>query len=485
MVSLSALTLRSFTITDAALGMIRDAGATNGRVMRRTRYATRAFAVCVGLVAQLVCPTLARAADPWLFVNDVHYDRASRVGPPITYGGDTNPALLASAIDEMRRLAPNPPVIVMAGDFLPHHFKSDTATQRMVELARRFDRAFPRAQFVMALGNEDSACGDYAIAPNSAFLRGVARAWAPLVNRNGAAPDFERTFPRDGFYTAALPVPGLRAVVVDDAFWSAFYQDGCGVRGDPTATTFNELRRALNPAQTDRRWLIMHIPPGIDASSTVRLTHRLAIVPFMRPVPRDALLRLIADPARHVELVVTAHIHRFAFRLVNRATMAPVPLLVSPAISPIYGNSPSFLTAEVSRDGVVRNLEEHSYVDRMWRDVGGLGTLGVREFSGVALANLQRRLERDEHLRERFAMLYLGDAPYDEINARNWRSFWCAATEFNSTAFRDCLDQGGFSFLTRRGVLFVGSAVGAALLMAAALVGLIVYQIRRRRRRAG
>jgi hypothetical protein len=277
------------------------------------------------------------------------------------------------------------------------------------------------------------------------------------VNRNGAAPDFERTFPRDGFYTAALPVPGLRAVVVDDAFWSAFYQDGCGVRGDPTATTFNELRRALNPAQTDRRWLIMHIPPGIDASSTVRLTHRLAIVPFMRPVPRDALLRLIADPARHVELVVTAHIHRFAFRLVNRATMAPVPLLVSPAISPIYGNSPSFLTAEVSRDGVVRNLEEHSYVDRMWRDVGGLGTLGVREFSGVALANLQR----------------------------NWRSFWCAATEFNSTAFRDCLDQGGFSFLTRRGVLFVGSAVGAALLMAAALVGLIVYQIRRRRRRAG
>jgi sphingomyelin phosphodiesterase acid-like 3 len=429
-------------------------------------------------------PCVARAADPWLFVNDVHYDRGSHVRAPITYGGDTNPALLASALDEMRRVSPNPPVIVMAGDFLPHHFTNDSAVARMVELANRFGRAFPHAQFVMALGNEDSSCGDYAVAPNSAFLREVAHAWAPLVNRHGAAPDFERTFSHDGFYEAKLPVPGLRAVVVDDAFWSVFYRDGCGGRGNPTPGTFGELDRALRPRENERRWLVMHIPPGIDASSTVRRTYKLAIVPFLRPSPRDELLRLIADPARRVELVVTGHIHRFAFRIADRPNAAPIPVLVSPAISPIYGNAPSFLTADVSSDGTIRNIEEHSFVDRTWRDIGGLGTLGVSEFSGPALENLQHRLERDEHLRETFATLYVGGSGYREINEHNWRSFWCAATEFNSTAFRDCLDEGGFSFLTRRGVFVVGGAIVAALLVAGLIATLIIYVLRRRKRRA-
>jgi len=348
-------------------------------------------------------------------------------------GGDTNAALLTSALNEMRRVAPNPPVVVMAGDFLVHHFKNADAAPTMIALARQFDRAFPHAQFVIALGNEDSACGDYGVGPNSAFLRAAALAWAPLVNRNGAAPEFVRTFSRDGFYTAKLPISGVQAVVVDNAFWSPFYHTGCGAHGNPTPRSFEELDRALKPVGSERRWLIMHIPPGVDASSTVRLAHHLAIIPFMRPAPRDAVLALIGDPARHVEVVVTGHIHRFAFRIVDRKNMAPVPLLVAPAISPIFGNSPSFLTADVAGDGIVRNLEEHSFVEREWRDVGGLGTLGVSEFSGAALLNLQRRLERDPRLREKFATLYMGDSRKHEINEGDWRSFWCAATEFSST----------------------------------------------------
>jgi sphingomyelin phosphodiesterase acid-like 3 len=427
-------------------------------------------------------PAPVRAADPWLFINDIHLDPTSTRREPITHGGDTNAALLTSAVNEMRRLAPHPPVVVMAGDFLAHHFKSATAIPTMVGLARRFDRAFPHAQFVIALGNEDSACGDYAVAPNSAFLRAVAAAWAPLVDRNGAAPDFARMFPRDGFYTTKLPLAGIRAVVIDDAFWSPFYHFGCGIRANPTPGTFAELDRALQPG-SEHRWLIMHIPPGIDASSTVRLAHHLAILPFLRPGPREAVVGLIGDPARHVDVVVTGHVHRFGYRIVDRKGAEPVPLLVSPALSPILGNLPSFLTADVAPNGTILNLEEHSYVERRWRDLGGLGTLGVSEFSGAQLVKLQLRLEHDARLRETFATLYIGGSRYHEIDEGNWRSFWCAASELNSTAFRGCLEEGGFSFLTRRGVAVVGAALGAALLVLAALVALTVAALRRRRAR--
>ncbi len=436
--------------------------------------------MCLAMAGTVLPALPARAASPWLFVNDVHFDPASRDRRPAPGGEDTNAALLESALAEMRRLAPNPPVVVMAGDFLAHHFKRADAGPTMIALARRFDRAFPRAQFVMALGNEDSDCGDYAVTPNSAFLRTVAAAWAPLVNRNGAAPDFTRTFPRDGFYTAKLPIAGVRAVVVDDTFWSAVYHDSCALRADPTPESLGEFNRALRAGGSERRWLVMHIPPGIDASSTDYLVHHLAIVPFLRPGPRDHLLDVVGDPARHVEVVITGHVHRFSYRIIPRRDGAAVPLLVSPAVSPIFGNSPSFLTADVGADGVIGNLEEHSYVDGEWRDVGGLGTLGASEFSGAALIKLQRRLERDPGLRRTFANLYMGAAPYRQRDVRNWRSYWCASTEFSSTSFRDCLDEGGFGFLTRRGVVVAVVALGVVGLVLAGVVVLVAGRWRRR-----
>ena len=200
-------------------------------------------------------------------------------------------------------------------------------------------------------------------------------------------------------------------------------------------------------------------------------------MPFLRPGPRDAVLRLIADPARRIEVVITDTFDRFAYRLVERKGAAPVPLLISPAVSPVLGNLPSFLSADVAPNGVIRNLEEHSFVNWHWRDIGGLGTLGVSEFRVRALVNLQRRLEREPELRAKYALLYMGDAPYHEVDERNWRSYWCAATEYSSTAFRDCLAEGGFSFLTRRGVAVVGAAATATIVVLGA--------VRRRRGGAG
>ena len=64
-------------------------------------------------------------------------------------------------------------------------------------LAAEFNATFPRAQFLITVGNNDGYCGNYMSTPGSPFLAHMAAAWEPLVNRNGSAPNFvSRVFDR-------------------------------------------------------------------------------------------------------------------------------------------------------------------------------------------------------------------------------------------------------------------------------------------------
>jgi hypothetical protein len=374
----------------------------------------------------------------------------------------------------MVRADPHPPVVVVTGDLLAHDIRRQDAVATAVRIARRLDRAFPQAQFVLALGNNDSACGDYALAPDAPFLQEIAAAWEPLVNRGGAAPAFARTFAHDGYYTARLPLAGLRAVVVDDVFWSARYHAGCGPAGEIAKSAMNELdatlRRTPGPL-----WVLFHIPPGVDAFSTAHIVHDLAVVPFFAPAWRDRLLAALELRPGSVALAVGAHTHRFAYRIVDASGPRPVPMLLVPAISPIYGNAPSFLTANVAAGGVLHHVEEFSYRRGAWANVGGMPTLGVEAFTGAQLVALQGRLAADPALRHTFGYLY-GGGVAPEIDERNWRIYWCAATAFGSTAFRACDHAGGVSVITGRGVVALASA-GAIVIVAG---GGIAWGLRRR-----
>ena len=61
-------------------------------------------------------------------------------------------------------------------------------------LAAEFNATFPKAQFLITVGNNDGYCGNYMSTPNSPFLAHMAAAWGPLVNRNGNAPNFAAQF---------------------------------------------------------------------------------------------------------------------------------------------------------------------------------------------------------------------------------------------------------------------------------------------------
>ncbi len=424
----------------------------------------------------LLTPRAPAGAAPWLFVTDIHLKAASVHEPfPSPIGDDTDTVLFESAIRAMQQADPHPPVVVVTGDLLAHHISRADSTPTAVRIARRLNRAFPQAQFVLALGNNDSACGDYALAPDAAFLREVAAAWGPLVNRHGAAPDFQRTFVHDGFYTATLPIPGLHAIVVDNVFWSPRYRAGCGAAGRVVDASFAEFESALQRARGPV-WVLFHIPPGVDTFSTAQLAHRLAIVPYLTPSLRDRFVAALGNAHAAIVLAVAGHTHKFAYRIVNARAAHPVPMLLVPAISPVFGNEPSFLTANVGRDGTLRDIDEVSFQAGAWHDIGGMRSLGVDAFTGPQLVALQARLARDLPLRATFERLYGGGAR-PEITDRDWPVYWCAATAFATAAFRECTQAGGFSLITRRGIEVL---VAAALIAAAATV---VFVRRRRSRR--
>ena len=150
-----------------------------------------------------------------------------------------------------------------------------------------------------------------------------------------------------------------------------------------------------------------------------------------------------------------------------------MPLLLVPAISPIYGNAPGFLTGEVRPDGTLASTEEYSFADGVWKALGGSRSLGVPSYTGKNLVALQHRLTENRNLRERYATLYLGTTAWKEITEWNWPSYKCASVAFSAGAFRECVGTGGFSILTTRGLEIVGSAV----VVAAVILGIVVAAI--------
>jgi hypothetical protein len=426
----------------------------------------------------------APAAEPkqasWLVVSDLHYSPFLHGERPSNVGNDTNDALFESLLAQLKASDPNAPVVILAGDFLAHGFPPSKAAATMAYIAERFDQTFPRAQFVLTLGNNDSDCGDYEATLDGPFLRDVANAWKPLVDRRGAAPNFVRTFSHDGGYVATLPRPNLRAVAVNDVYDTIRYRDACGT-GNPAATSLADLDRILQSGPpAERTWLVTHVPPGIDAFSTAHLAHRLFVVPFMRPGAREALLHAIGNARDRVSLVVAGHIHHFSFRLSDAShPTRDVPILVAPSISPIFGNSPGYLSLDVDAEGVVRNVTETSYLDGRWQRIGDLASEGVERFTAPELAAYQARLEKNPTLVDRFVRLYMGGAR-PEISPKNFRVYWCAATALGVSEAQHCMASGGLGFFTHRALVVLAAvavAVGFALVA-------VVRALRRRRRRA-
>jgi sphingomyelin phosphodiesterase acid-like 3 len=381
---------------------------------------------------------------------------------PAGAGHDSDAALLASALLAMKRAVPDPPVVLIAGDFLAHRFRErfdatarihdDDAYRSFVEkttdyLALVLHRTYPHAQILPTIGNNDGVCGDYRSAQDEDFLAHMARTWEPLVNVGNRAPDFAHTFAWNGSYVARLPLNHSQIIVLNSVFWSAKYENACGSAQETPGD--DELRWAArlldHPPVAERTWVMTHIPPGIDEYSTLMLLgHPISLY---RADAQQRLLTILDNPRAHVTTMIAGHLHQFAFRQSNAEHEENVPILVAGSISPVYGNAPSFLAIQIAPETMrIADFTSYSFGASnvgppVWRkDYDFNATYDENGFTPASLADLHRRELTTSGLRTKIAQhAAASDMPLATINPGIWRASWCAQTELTPQTFTNCM----------------------------------------------
>jgi sphingomyelin phosphodiesterase acid-like 3 len=137
-------------------------------------------------------------------------------------------------------------------------------------------------------------------------------------------------------------VHGLRIIFPNTVFFSSRYRNTCGSPddADPGSTTLAWLETELTAAThaQERVWLVYHIPPGIDGFATLRRgSCPDTIVPMWKQTyaePFYALMRRYSDT---VVASFAGHIHMDDFRLLGGDDEYYGFVLITPALSPIYG----------------------------------------------------------------------------------------------------------------------------------------------------
>ena len=384
------------------------------------------------------------------------------------YGDDTNWKLLSSTLAAARD-QPKPDFVLVLGDFLVHQFRArfnaaasdqgdfafrSFAAKAMRFLALQLEATFPETPILPTLGNNDSDCGDYGLRPGGDFLSDTFDIAVTLIGpASGAA--LRQTWQALGNY--AVPNPVLRnhlVVALNTNFFSPNYKNACGDAsdGNPARATLAWLRRVLEEAEAARNkvWLVYHIPPGIDAFATARHDScPVAPVPlFAEPYARE-FHALMERYRGTVAASFSGHIHTDGFRLLADDGQAFGFVLVSPAVSPIYGQNPAFRRLRLDDDGTVADQSVYylanlpdaaSGAAAEWRlETSFDAAWSLPRFDLSSLEALYRRIGTSSAARDRWLDLYSVEGPTRAaINPKNEAIYRCAAGNDRAADFARC-----------------------------------------------
>ena len=287
------------------------------------------------------------------------------------FGRDATWPLVRSALDQMRLIEPAPAFLLLTGDLLAHRLRAKFAAARPTADSHRYDlfvvktadflaqeimRRFPDKRVFLALGNNDSVCGDYMLAPDGRFLADTQKLVRRLL-RVGESEGFDHGWDAGhGYDVANGTIPHLRMIFVNSIFFSPHYDDACATAApaDPGLDAIAWLAKRLAAAERagEKVWLLMHIPPGADAFATLRAgVCPTGLRAMWSEAETDRFLDLIGRYARTVTVVYAGHTHMDEFRLLGDAGAIGGIVLGTPAISPIFGQNPGFHVYDTDANG--------------------------------------------------------------------------------------------------------------------------------------
>jgi len=384
-------------------------------------------------------------------------------------GHDTNHALLTSSLAAVARATAGADFAIVPGDFLAHRFDTKTAAALGVDtrspavlemsvkttlfVADALAQALGGKPAFIALGNEDSSCGDYRIEPGGAYLAATHEAVRRLVGGERLEADFAETWAAGGYYAARHPtVANGLIIVVNDVMWSPMYQDACGSHGLAAADAMMRWLRdrlARQRAAGGRVWMVHHIPWGVDAYSTLHANAASCpakIVPFLKEPFAAELRALLADYSDVVQASFSGHTHFDDYRLLIDRTGTVIALnKVSPAISPIFGQNPGFQIFDYDkRTGAPSDFSTwylsnagNAATAADWRQEYSF-TEAYRQprYSPDIIGTLWQAMSKDGPARDTYRRLY--KVGRGELGADGLAAYVCAIGHLDATSFAAC-----------------------------------------------
>ncbi len=404
-------------------------------------------------------------------------------------GVDTPYPLLRSSLEAMRSRQSDARFIMLSGDLLAHNFLCRYKTlfptpaqtrdprcdpgavrcdyQLFVLKTLRFVMAELRASFpgvpvYAALGNNDTACGDYLLDAASNFLAQSGAIFAEGLPPS-QQPQARQAFAQGGYYSVPMAaMRRTRLIVLNDIFLSPDYLT-CKHQPDAAAATVEMawLRKQLAEARRSgqRVWVMGHIPPGVDPFSTVaKLKDVCGSEQPVMFLSSDTMADLLIAYADVIRLGLFAHSHMDEMRLLrppagNPALAHSVAIKIISSISPVDGNNPSFTIARIDpasavlRDYQVIAASNQTGIDTAWSgEYDYAESYHQAQFSPSALRKLFANFENDRDAktaasREYIRDYYVGNR-FAEL-APFWPKYICALANHTAKSYAACVCSPG------------------------------------------
>jgi len=392
-----------------------------------------------------------------------------------TRGEDTAYTLLESSLQDMRKEATGSKFVTVSGDLLAHSFDCKYKAafphaapgdyrafveKTLTFVVEELRRALPGTPVYVALGNNDSDCGDYRLDAHSEFLTSMAQEITkdvPVGERKTA----EETFAASGSYSVRLPAPIHRArlLVLDDIFMSGKYAT-CGVKPDTSVAgaQLAWLDKELTDARNSREkvWVMAHIPPGVDVYSSAKHLDEVCSGKGPRMfLASEKLAEVVARFSDVIQLAVFAHTHMDEVRVLKSEGTGPgaapeqgVAVKLVSSISPINGNAPSFTVARVDtasamlKDYRVFSASNATGVGATWHEeYDWAKTFHEAEFSpygvGKEVAGFTADPSGDkQESRDYVQNFYVGSS---SLLGLIWPQYGCSMANDSAQAFRACV----------------------------------------------
>ncbi len=388
---------------------------------------------------------------------------------------DSPYTLLQSSLAAMKDKAPDAKFALLTGDLVVHSLEcrfrtllpdrpaSDYKTlvtkteQYVIDQIRLSLAGVP---LYVAMGNNDSACKDYALEVDDPFLGALKETvvgWLPAgAQRTEALASFSHM--GDYSMTMVAPMKRTRLLVLDDLYQSSKYID-CNGKPDRTAAdaqiAWLEKELAGAKRRGERVWVMGHIPPGIDSYGTISkgkdVCHGDAPVVFLSS---ERLADVMAKYADVIRLGIFAHTHMDEIRLFgdekdSEGSKGKVAIKMVPSITPLAAGVPEFTVAKVNPetaqmvDYTVYSASNATGVNAVWKKMYTFGeTYQVDGFTPETLNGLIEGFEADPEVQGSASGAYLRNviAGQKGLLLRSlWPEYACVLEHHTVKGFAACM----------------------------------------------